>query len=316
MPEILNLPLAMKYSGIPLSHQERLSRPDIPFILYGGAAASVANIVHGPIGEEDGGGNSLIDGAFFGYGEDIIDHVYKFIMERNQEYKIKENKMRLVHELLDLTKNFYYPLAYEFVYNEKYPLRIDAIRKSPGFEHVPDKVEHGLSYNTNFVGFNRKIFNIDGENATSHDIMISMGCSGEGACTFCNEGIIGGPFREKSLEGIRKDMNEVKYWSAANSVGFYSYNLNYYSKLFDLLGEAGRNFGQLSLINMRTDEISVNPDFLRLAKALGQIRISMAVEGLGERMRNVFLNKNLTREQLMKGVRNVFQQRFILLKMG
>lgn len=317
MPEAFNLPHMLNLSGFPLSTQERLADPTLPLVLYGGASSTTANIVHGPIDLKEGGGSSLIDGAMFGYGEEYVDAMYETLADLNEQGPIKERKTDVLeYLLLSSDEHFYLPTAYEFEYFEgrDQNLKIKAINKV--HPDAPDKVKIGRSYNTNFPGFNRKIMNLDGENSTSADIMISMGCSGEGACTFCNEGIIGGPFREKTLDGVREDMRKVKWWAAPNSVGFYSYNLNYYSKLFDLLGEAGKNFGQLSLINMRTDEISVNPDFLQLAKALGQIRISMAVEGMGNTMRNKMLNKNLQREQLMKAVRNVFQQRFILLKMG
>lgn len=41
----------------------------------------------------------------------------------------------------------------------------------------------------------------------------------------------------------------------------------------------------------------------------------MAVEGMGERVRNHIFNKNLTREQLMRAARNVFEQRYLMLKL-
>lgn len=41
----------------------------------------------------------------------------------------------------------------------------------------------------------------------------------------------------------------------------------------------------------------------------------MAIEGMGERVRNHIFNKNLTREQLMRAARNVFEQRYLMLKL-
>ncbi len=67
---------------------------------------------------------------------------------------------------------------------------------------------------------------------------------------------------------------------------------------------------------MRVDEIANNPDFLTLAKALGQIRNSSAIEGCSERVRNQILNKNLTRETLMTAVKTVMEQKFIMAKFG
>ena len=57
--------------------------------------------------------------------------------------------------------------------------------------------------------------------------------------------------------------------------------------------------------------MSVNPDFLQFAKHLGLIHLSMAVEGIGSRMRNDVYNKNLSRAQMMAACRNAFNQKFI-----
>ena len=55
-------------------------------------------------------------------------------------------------------------------------------------------------------------------------------------------------------------------------------------------------------------------DYLVLGKKLGVVRMSMAVEGAGERVRNQYLNKNLPRKLWMQAVRNCFEERLIALK--
>ena len=42
----------------------------------------------------------------------------------------------------------------------------------------------------------------------------------------------------------------------------------------------------------------------------------MAIEGMGGRIRNKILNKNLSREQIRQAVRNIFKQKFSTLKIN
>ena len=130
----------------------------------------------------------------------------------------------------------------------------------------------------------------------------------------CSEGQLAGGWREKPISDLTKGMDEILRSAATNKIGYISYNLNYYRQFLDLMKESAVRFSQLSLINERADVIAAAPEYLRLAKVLGLVRVSMAVEGMGNRIRNLILNKNLSREQLMRAVRVVFEGRFIVLK--
>ena len=130
----------------------------------------------------------------------------------------------------------------------------------------------------------------------------------------CSEGRLAGGWKEKPLEELIEGMDEIKKSCAPDNIGFVSYNLNYYYRFLDLLRESAVRFSNLSLINQRADVLAASPDYLRLAKKLGLVRVSMAVEGMGDRIRNKILNKNLRREQLMQAVRNVMEGKYIVLK--
>ena len=132
----------------------------------------------------------------------------------------------------------------------------------------------------------------------------------------CSEGQLAGAWREKDLVDIEKAMIGLKESSAGNVCSFYSYNLNYYKQFLDMLKLGAKHFSNLSLINQRADVVASRDDYVRLGKALGVIRMSMAVEGIGERMRNNFLNKNLTKEVWFQAARNAFAQKLIMVKFG
>lgn len=80
-----------------------------------------------------------------------------------------------------------------------------------------------------------------------------------------------------------------------------SYNVNYYKHFLDLLSLGSDYFSNLSLHNERLDIIAYSPEQLALAKKLGLRRMSTAVEGFGERIRDHILNKNLPRKTLIRG---------------
>ncbi len=312
VPESFNFARALYYSGIPLGRENRFKDDTVPFILYGGAASIVSANLLGEVPEEYGGGHSLYDAAIFGFGEDHLNVITRYLLENGIGKKV--NKEEILDKATHEFNYLYDPLGYEFITDPEHPLRVKEIKKVKPW--LQDKTAICNTYNTDFPGFTHKVFNLDGQNADSSDVQIALGCSGQGSCSFCSEGTVAGPFREKEFEKIKKDLDETKRMSAANSIGFYAYNLNYYSHIFELLGYAGQNFSSISLINMRVDEIANNPDFLALAKHMGQIRNSAAIEGCSERVRNNLFNKNLTRETLLTAVRTVMEQKFIMAKFG
>ena len=98
--------------------------------------------------------------------------------------------------------------------------------------------------------------------------------------------------------------------------GIVTHNSNFMSYYNEMLRMCSNYFDFLSLINLRVDEIGANPQIVDIAKAQGLVRMGMAVEGIGERIRNRFLNKNLPFEMLKDAARNVFKNKLTELKMG
>ena len=95
VPESLNLAKCLYHSNIPLGRENRFKDNTVPFILYGGAASIVSSNVLGRIPDEYGGGHSMVDACTFGFGEDRLNVVTRFLF-RKWNCK-KENK----EEILD-----------------------------------------------------------------------------------------------------------------------------------------------------------------------------------------------------------------------
>lgn len=319
IPECLNIPYILEYSGVPLTIQERDKNNDLPLIIYGGAAANELAIVMGEIKRQGVSiGKSLVDVANYGYGEVNIPKLVEYLCDRKEEeFNLKDKpslKERMISDKF-LYDYLFYPEYYEWVYDESDKFTIKEIKCLD--PRLPKRVKYNRIHDSNYKGFPLKTFNLNGENADSHDVMISSGCTGEGtACSFCMEGTVSGYYRERELKDIVEDMEYIIRTSAPNTISYYSYNLNYYRSFMDLLAEGANHFSATTLLNERMDVVAYAPDQLALAKRLGLKRFSGAIEGMGDRVRNQILNKNLPRETLMKACRVVYSLRLMHMKNG
>lgn len=318
MPEVLNVSHYLEYSGIPLTIQQREKDDRLPFIVFGGAAANEAAIVLGPV-KRDGEliGNSLIDIANYGYGEVNLTKIVNKFYEIKTETGTCKNKSVVKERLIseEFMKDFlFYPDKYEWVYAED-NFTIKEIKKLD--DRLPDRVEYNKIHSSDFRGFPLKTFNLTGENADSHDIMISSGCSGQSSCcSFCMEANVAGYYWERELSDIEKDMAYVRKTAAPNTISWFSFNLNYYKHFMDLLGVSADYFKGVTLLNERMDVVANAPQQLELAKRLGLKRFSGAIEGMGERVRNGIFNKNLPRKTLMDACRVIYSLRLMHMKNG
>lgn len=313
-PEVLNLPRAYKNIGIPLSTEQRLKDNDCPLVFMGGAAAGVAHILTGPVSDNPEDGQSLVDMVSYGPIEGSGDKYMPILFEYAEKGTLKSSKREILEKLARHESQFFYvPSFYRQINDPEHPLRIKGIEKL--VDGIPDKIKFNRPVDVSDHSFNWKVFHKSGGNADSMDMPISFGCTGN-ACSFCEEGTMSGVYREKTFEEIKADMLKSKAHSAANSAGWFSFNLNFHTHINKLIGMISENFSQISLINMRMDELSEGTDLLSLGKINKQIRCSTAIEGASERIRNRVFNKNLSEAQILEAYKNIFEQRFIMIKNG
>lgn len=305
--EVVNVFAHFRNSGVPVWHKDRIERGDYPLIVGGGITIDATEALNG-----NGG---VLDLIAFGQGERTVPVLLKhYLNHKREEYKTPQFKKGFIKKFVTENSWAYYPPAYEHVYDEtgKRIVRIEKLK-----EWAPDKVEIALFYDMdNHPFFEHKIFTPNGGNATGADILISSGCTNFGACSFCHEGQLQGPWRELSFDEMCKRLEESKKWGAPNSASAYSFNLNYYSRFMDLIHYMSKTFSSLSFINERMDVLAEKPEYLEVAKLLGANRLSAAIEGVGDRVRNHILNKNLPFETWYKAAGNVFAQRFAEMKNG
>ena len=174
MPEVLNFPFMFEHSGVPLTMELR-EKEQCPIFLYGGAAGSGGfSILGGSIKDQ---GKGLYDIGLLGAGEPTLPVITKELLEFNITKGIKNSRKELIEHLMatsEIKDYLMIPNKYGFTFGED-KVEIKAVKYFD--ERTPKKVKMGRMNEPNFYGFNKKMFNVSGENAHSGDIQISSGCS-------------------------------------------------------------------------------------------------------------------------------------------
>lgn len=132
----------------------------------------------------------------------------------------------------------------------------------------------------------------------------------------CLEGSVGGCWKEKSLKDLEMDIFELKSNSWCESVGIFSYNANYHTNISNIAELTKKYFERSSLLASRADVYANEPEFLEICRGLGSIKLSIASEGMSERIRNDFLNKRLSRDEYYRAVENIMGDRILTLKIN
>lgn len=77
LPELYNIPAVLRFNNIPLGYNERMSRPDVPYIIAGGVCSPMADIIYGKVSETD---HCMVDGVYVGHAEEHFCDVIESLL--------------------------------------------------------------------------------------------------------------------------------------------------------------------------------------------------------------------------------------------
>lgn len=306
--EKYNLFAVWDKSDFPMWATERLDNSNLPLVMYGGAASSEGEPLYGK--SLDGKNQSLVDVTYVGFAEPYLAS----IVEKLVSYKESGSyhKKDIIQGLYEFPC-IYNPLAYVHHFDSdnwtiKQIEKVDP--KAPAKVRAAKVPEDEVN---SHPGFELKTLYNDG-NFDSVDIQISWGCSGKSVCSFCHEGNAHA-WREKSFDKIKSEIKAARNRSIAHTYSSYSYNTNFHSRYEDIMAYASKVFPKVSSISMRADEIAARPDYFKMDKFLGIVRMTLGVEGVSDRIRNGYLNKSLSYEAILNAARACFANRFMQVKL-
>lgn len=306
-----NLYVYFRKSGIEPWANKRLQDSNVPLFLMGGSSVAVGASFYG--NSEDGTGRSLVELTYAGFAEKYLKEIVGDLIELKKQEKLKDK--RYVLDYLYKYPCVFSPLDYEWVYKSN-SIEITEIKKLNPKAHDVGEIEFAKPTSDILkepIGFSYKILHSEGS-FDSVDEIISYGCSSGGSCRFCEEGGLVS-WREVELQTLLEKIKRSKKLSLANSYNSYSYNTPYHSQLNDILWNAANMFDSISAIAFRADIVAAKPDFVKMFRTLGAQRQTVAIEGISDRIRNGYLNKNLSWEELRNACKAFFENRFMQMKL-
>lgn len=274
--EIVNIPVLLERSGIPVSRRERAGREDLPLVVLGGANALYASALFGP--------DSPIDVVFAGEEPEHIQDLFRRLQQAKDEHRTREERIAAALEV----PGTYLPDTWAPVARKRHASKPDLNRFKLA-EPIPAAV--GV--------------------AGTASLQISEGCPY--FCSFCAESWSRKPYREVGLQEARDSALAMKRELGLSHLDLYSFNFNTYEHIRPLVAGLLEDFASVGLKSQRFDAIAHDPTFVRLLQVAGKTSITCGLEGISPRLRR-YLQKDLSEEELDRSLDTLLRARLRELK--
>ncbi|TGE31919.1 TIGR03960 family B12-binding radical SAM protein [Desulfosporosinus sp. Sb-LF] len=287
---ILNM---LDLAGIPMRTEER--GPEDPWIIAGGPCAFNPEPLVG-----------FVDFFLIGESEEQLPEVLRLIAEQKKQPVSRKDFLVRVAQV----QGVYVPEFYHVSY--KADGRIEKIESEAG---VPAVVEKAIVQDLDqaFFPTNPVVPYME----IVHDRMmleVMRGCSR--GCRFCQAGMLYRPVRERSLETLMKQTEELVRSTGYDQVALTSLSSGDYTcirpVIENILEKHGAEGVGVSLPSLRVDSFDVGlADTVQKARKSG---LTFAPEAGSQRLRDV-INKGVTEENLLTAVEEAFKKGWSTIKL-
>lgn len=289
---ILNM---LDLSEIPVMASER-GETD-PLIIAGGPSA----IAPEPLAD-------FIDIFLVGDGEESLPQLIELFKDVKQKKLSRKEK---IVSLAQTLKNAYAPSLYEVTY--QHDNTIKGIR--PRISGLPPLIRSASVKDLNMTYYPTRP--IVPYVKTIHDritIEVMRGCTQ--GCRFCQSGMSKRPTRPRTVENI-VSLAELCYATTGhNEISLASLSISDYPFLKQLMERMNRLFSP-RYVNISFPSLRVNEQLVLLPSMLNTVRksgLTLAPEAATQALRKI-INKNITDEDLYKGIGEAFKQGWNLVKL-
>ncbi len=281
-----NVLAMLEMGGIPIMRDER--GEEDPIVVAGGGCASNPEPM-----------SPFIDAFMIGAGEEVILEVNRVILDRKTQGLSREECLKRLAHL----HGVYVPAFYRAEYNE------DGTLKSfePVSPEFPARIEKRYVYDFDHTYFPTK-FPVPYTDVVFDRITLEImrGCTR--GCRFCQAGMLYRPVRERSLETLVKQAEDLVASTGYEEISLSSLSSGDYSCLPELIRELMRRMKDkrvsISLPSLRID--SVLKESLEETQQVKKSSLTFAPEAGTQRLRDV-INKGVTEEDLIEKVRDAFE---------
>ncbi len=279
---VLNM---LDLAGIPVRSEKR--DDNMPLIIAGGPCAFNPEPLY-----------NVIDLFVIGESEEVILELSNLYTQKKSEGYTKDEFLERAAQI----EGIYVPKFYYVVYNEDGTIK-ERRTLNP---NAPEIIKRRIIKDMNKSYFPDKVIvpYID----TVHDrvvLEILRGCLR--GCRFCQAGMLYRPFREKNVDTLLSQADNLIEASGHEEISLSSLSSSDYSCLGDLATQLlekyeKRNIG-ISLPSLRLDTVTF--DLIEKLQEVKKSGLTFAPEAGSQRLRDV-INKNLTEEQILKPVKTAF----------
>lgn len=273
--ELVNVPVMLERSGIPLAKSARLEDPSAPLVVLGGSNALHASVFFAP--------DPPIDGIFVGESTACISRLFLACADAKRKGLSKRETLRALEEV-------------------------------PGFVQ-PDKPRptrrvYDVALDLNVLLSNAPVSNLEHAYGTGN-LQLSEGCPC--FCSFCSESFCRKPYREVPADEIVIQAGLMKAGMGLDKVELYSFNFNMHSGIRIILEQLRRLFPAVGLKSQRFDMLARDPLMTGLLRAAGKTSLTCGLEGISPRLRK-YLHKSLAEEDVCASIANILSSQMRELK--
>ena len=277
---------ALDLAGIPLLQAERTD--EMPIVVGGG------HCTYNPEPIAD-----FFDAFLIGEGEEVIVEFTRLYIEMKEKGTYTRAAFLRAASAIE---GVYVPSLYDVTYNGDGTVKA----YTPRYADVPKQVKKRIVKDMDSAYF--PSYTIMPYIDTVHDrIMLEVfrGCIR--GCRFCQAGMICRPVREKSPEALNAQAKCLYASSGYEEISLTSLSISDYTQLAPLTEElltwTTKNMVNLSLPSLRVDNFP--KELMERITSVRSTSLTFAPEAGTQRLRDV-INKNVTREDLMKAVNVAF----------
>jgi radical SAM superfamily enzyme YgiQ (UPF0313 family) len=262
--ELVNVPLMLGKSDIPVGKQARMADNGAPLVILGGASALYAV---GVFSESD----SPVDGIFIGEDARLIGRIFRECAAGRSRGVPKQEILEGLAEIDG------------FVLPERRP-------KTVVYQAEPLPPEQLLA--------DAPVLNNE-ESLGRGNLQLSEGCAC--FCSFCAESFSRKPYREFGAEQLLAAALRQKALRGVDDLELYSFNFNMHRDFYRIIADLAPRFASIGLKSQRFDSIAHDADLLAVLHAAEKSSITCGLEGISPRLRR-YLHKSLRESDLDKSL--------------
>lgn len=287
---ILNM---LDLAGVPVRASERGEND--PVVLCGGPCAYNPEPLY-----------DIADLFCLGEGEQQLQDV----VELYKKFKGKGKKKEFLRKAASIG-GVYVPSMYDVSYNEDGTIK----EFKPLYDDIPSKVKKRIVKDMNEVVYPDKLI-VPYTDIVHDRIMLETfrGCTR--GCRFCQAGMVYRPVREKKVDTLLKQADELIKSTGYSEVSLTSLSICDYSDLKNLvygfIEEHKSDKVGVSLPSLRVDSFSVG--LINEIQKVRKTGLTFAPEAGSQRMRDV-INKGVTEKNLMDSVKSAFESGWSTIKL-